>query len=266
MITNQSDHFSVGANLFGVVMAAQQKQWDSLDKMIHGFQQACQKLKYAKIPVVAAPYGMTVGGLEVCLGADVQVYAETCAGLVEVGVGLIPGGGGCLNLTWRALENAPEGADVIIDPLVAQVFKNIAMANVATSAMMAQHYGYFRQETASRGWARQLYEAKRRAIALAETGYHLPAPRAHKLLGESGIATISMLRTLGRRWLRHRVRRFHRTQARLRAVRRSGGAAAPSPSSRCSTWSARSSSSLCGEQKSQERMQHMLMNNKPLRN
>ncbi|MCB9584063.1 MAG: 3-hydroxyacyl-CoA dehydrogenase/enoyl-CoA hydratase family protein [Polyangiaceae bacterium] len=270
VITNQGDHFSVGANLFGVVMAAQQKQWDSLDKMIHGFQQACQKLKYAKIPVVAAPYGMTVGGgLEVCLGADaVQAYAETYAGLVEVGVGLIPGGGGCLNLTWRALENLPEGADVIIDPLVAQVFKNIAMANVATSAMMAQQYGYFRQgDGISYDKARQLYEAKRRAIAMAETGYHPPAPRAHKLLGESGIATISMLvDTLVAGGFATEYDGFIARKLAYVLCGGQGGAAAPVTEQQMLDLEREVFLSLCGEQKSQERMQYMLMNNKPLRN
>jgi len=270
IIANQGDHFSVGANLFGVVVAAQQQQWAELDKMINGFQQACQQLKYSKIPVVAAPYGMTVGGgLEVCLGADaVQAYAETYSGLVEVGVGLIPGGGGCLNLTWRALENIPEGADALVDPFVAQVFKNIAMANVATSAMMAQQYGYFRHtDGISYDKARQLYEAKQRAIGMAEAGYHPPAPRAHKLLGESGIATISMLvDTLVAGGFATEYDGFIARKLAYVLCGGAGGAAAPVTEQQMLDLEREVFLSLCGEQKSLERMQHMLMKNKPLRN
>ena len=106
----------MGANLFGVVVAAQQKQWDELDNMVNALQQAGQRMKYSRVPVVAAPFGMAVGGgLEVCLASNaVQAAAETYAGLVEVGVGLIPGGGGCLNLVWRALEGFVEGSDIIV--------------------------------------------------------------------------------------------------------------------------------------------------------
>ncbi len=170
IIANEGEHFSVGANLFGVVVAAQQKQWDELDKMVNALQQACQRMKYAKVPVVAAPYGMAVGGgLEVCLAADaIQAAAETYAGLVEVGVGLVPAGGGCLNLVWRALEGVPEGADVIVQSLVAAVFKNIATANVATSALMAQELGYFRKtDGISFDKARVASDAKARAIGMA---------------------------------------------------------------------------------------------------
>ena len=103
----------VGANLFLVAMAAGQKQWDQLRQMVALYQGAIQRLKYASVPVVAAPYGMTLGGgLELCLGCTrLQAAAETYAGLVEVGVGLIPGGAGTLNMLWRAMENIPAGVD-----------------------------------------------------------------------------------------------------------------------------------------------------------
>jgi len=94
LVANDGEHFCVGANLFLVAMAAGQKQWDAIRDMVKSFQLACQRMKYASVPVVAAPFGMTLGGgLEVCLGASaVQAAAETYAGLVEVGVGLVPGG------------------------------------------------------------------------------------------------------------------------------------------------------------------------------
>jgi 3-hydroxyacyl-CoA dehydrogenase len=270
VILNQGDHFSVGANLFGVLIAAQQKQWPELDKMIAALQTAVQALKYAKVPIVAAPYGMTVGGgLEVCLGcASVQAAAETYAGQVEVGVGLVPAGGGCMNLVWRALEGVPEGADVIVQSLVAAVFKNIAMANVATSAAMAQELGYFRRSDGiSFDRARQNSEAKARAIGLAEAGYHPPVPRAHKLPGESGIATIGML-------VDSMVAGGYATEydgliaKQLARVLCGGaaGAAAPVSEQQVLDLEREVFLSLCGEQRTLDRMQYMLMNNKPLRN
>src|SRR5690606_3878833 len=148
------------------------------------YQGATQRLKYAHVPVVAAPFGMTLGGgLELCFGCDaVQAAAETYAGLVEVGVGLIPGGAGTLNMLWRALEGIPEGTTANTYDSVSLVSKDIAMADVATSGPLAQHKGYFRLAGGiSFDRARQLYEAKQRALGLARGGYHPPIPRAHRL-------------------------------------------------------------------------------------
>lgn len=270
IIANEGEHFSVGANLFGVVVAAQQKQWDELDKMVNALQQACQKMKYAKVPVVAAPFGMAVGGgLEVCLASDaVQAAAETYAGLVEVGVGLIPAGGGCLNLVWRALEGVPEGADVIVQSLVAAVFKNIATANVATSALMAQELGYFRKSDGiSFDKARVASDAKARAIGMAESGYHAPTPRSYVLPGESGVATISMLvdTMVAGGFATEYDGVIARKLARILCGGASG-AAGPVSEQRMLDLERETFLSLCGEQRTLDRMQHMLMNNKPLRN
>jgi 3-hydroxyacyl-CoA dehydrogenase len=270
VIANQGDHFSLGANLFGVVVAAQQKQWDELGKLVDALQQAGQKMKYAKIPVVAAPFGMAVGGgLEVCLAADaVQAAAETYAGLVEVGVGLIPAGGGCTNLLWRALEGIPEGADVIVQSLVAAVFKNIAMANVATSAEMAKELGYFRKtDGISFDKARLVTEAKARALGMAEAGYHPPAPKSYKLPGESGVATISMLvDTLVSGGFATEYDGFIARKLAHILCGGAGGAAAPVSEQQILDLEREAFISLCGEQRTLDRMQHMLMNNKPLRN
>ncbi|MGO8991787.1 MAG: 3-hydroxyacyl-CoA dehydrogenase/enoyl-CoA hydratase family protein, partial [Polyangiaceae bacterium] len=196
VIANDGEHFCVGANLFLVVMAAGQKAWDQIRQMVRGYQNATQRLKYATVPVVAAPYGMTLGGgLELCFACDeVQAAAETYSGLVEVGVGLLPGGAGNMNMLWRALDAIPEGANVNTYEYVTQVFKNIAMAKVATSAEEGRALGYFRNtDGVSFDRARQLTEAKKRAIGLAEAGYHPPVPRAFTLPGENGIATLSMM-------------------------------------------------------------------------
>lgn len=270
VIANQGEHFSVGANLFGVVVAAQQQQWDALGELVHALQQAGQRLKYARVPVVAAPFGMTVGGgLEVCLASDaVQASAETYAGLVEVGVGLIPAGGGCTNLVWRSLEGIPEGADVIVQSLTSQVFKNIAMANVATSAEMAKEYGYFRKtDGVTFDKARLVSEAKARALGLAESGYHPPAPRSHLLPGESGIATLGMMvDTLVAGGYATEYDGFIARKLARILCGGEAGAAAPVTEQQMLDLEREAFLSLCGEERTLARMQHMLMNNRPLRN
>jgi 3-hydroxyacyl-CoA dehydrogenase len=270
LIYNTGEFFCVGANLFAVVMAAQQKQWDGLREMIRGYQYATQKMKYATVPVVAAPYNMTLGGgLELCFGCDeVQAASETYSGLVEVGVGLIPGGAGTMNMLWRALEGVPEGVDVDTYAFVTQVFKNIALAKVATSAEEGKASGFFRAtDGVSFDRARQLHEAKQRVLGLAGSGYHPPIPRAYKLPGESGIATLKMMvNTLvaGGYASEHDAK----IAMKLAEVLCGGanGATGPVSEDRVLELEREAFLSLCGEPKSQERMQFMLMNNKPLRN
>jgi 3-hydroxyacyl-CoA dehydrogenase len=270
VFANQGEHFCVGANLMLVVMSATAKQWDDIRSMVKGFQSACQRMKYASVPVVAAPYGMTLGGgLEVCLGAgSVQAAAETYAGLVEVGVGLIPGGGGTMNLLWRAFEGVPEGATVDSYALVTQVFKNVAMVRVATSAEEAKALGYMRrQDGTSFDRARLLTDAKARALGLAGSGWHPPPPRAYVLPGESGMATIEMMvRTLvdAGQASEHDAK----IAMKLGQVLCGGasGASHEVTEDEMLELEREAFISLCGEAKSLERMQSMLMNNKPLRN
>ncbi|HZU83608.1 MAG TPA: 3-hydroxyacyl-CoA dehydrogenase/enoyl-CoA hydratase family protein, partial [Polyangiaceae bacterium] len=270
LVTNGGEHFCVGANLLLVVMAAGQKQWDAIRDMAAGLQGANQRMKYARVPVVAAPFGMTLGGgLEVCLGAgSVQAAAETYAGLVEVGVGLVPAGGGCMNLLWRAFEGVPEGASVDPYALVTQVFKNIALARVATSAEDAKAAGYFRrQDGVSFDRSRLLTEAKARAVGLAESGWHPPAPRAYTLPGESGIATLEMMvRTLvdAGQASEHDAEIANKLAQVLCGG--PGGSSHEVTEDEMLELEREAFVSLCGEPKSQERMQYMLLNNKPLRN
>ncbi|MGH7297728.1 MAG: 3-hydroxyacyl-CoA dehydrogenase NAD-binding domain-containing protein [Polyangiaceae bacterium] len=270
VLANQGEHFCVGANLFLVVMAAGQQQWSQITDLVKGFQLACQRMKYASVPVVAAPYGMALGGgLELCLGAgSVQAAAETYAGLVEVGVGLVPGGGGTMNLLWRALEGVPDGATVDTYALVTQVFKNVAMARVATSAEEGKAYGYFRRDSGvSFDKARLLTDAKARAIGLARSGWHPPAPRAYVLPGESGIATLSMM--VGTLVEAGQATAHDAKIATRLAGLLCGGVSGSShevTEDEMLELEREAFVSLCGEPRSQERMQSMLMNNKPLRN
>jgi 3-hydroxyacyl-CoA dehydrogenase len=270
VVANQGEHFCVGANLLLVVMSASQKQWTEIGDMVKNFQLACQRMKYATVPVVAAPYGMALGGgLEVCLGAgNVQAAAETYAGLVEVGVGLVPGGGGTMNLLWRALEGVPDGATVDTYALVTQIFKNVALARVATSAEEAKAYGYFRREDGvSFDRARVLTDAKARAIGLAKSGWHPPARRAYVLPGESGIATLKMM--VGTLVEAGQASDHDAKIAVKLAEILCGGVSGSShevTEDEMLEIEREAFVSLAGEPKSQERMQFMLMNNKPLRN
>jgi 3-hydroxyacyl-CoA dehydrogenase len=270
VVANEGDHFCVGANLLLVVMAASQQQWDQIRDMVKGYQYATQRLKYARVPVVAAPYGMTLGGgLELCYGAGhVQAAAETYSGLVEVGVGLIPGGAGTLNMLWRALEGIPEGTAANTYEYVTQVFKNIALAKIATSAEEAKGLGYFRRtDGVSFDKARLVVEAKKRAIGLAESGYHPPTPRAYRLPGESGIATLSMMvdtLVAGGYASEHDAKIARKLAVVLCGGK--GGASRDVTEDEMLDLEREAFLSLCGEAKSQERMQFMLMNNKPLRN
>jgi 3-hydroxyacyl-CoA dehydrogenase len=270
VLVNQGEHFCVGANLLLVVMNASQGQFEPIKEMVKNYQYGTQRMKYARVPVVVAPYGMTLGGgLELCFGGDaVQAAAETYSGLVEVAVGLIPGGAGTLNMLWRALEGIPEGANVNTYEYVTQVFKNIALAKVATSAEEAKGLGYFRRtDGVSFDKARQVSEAKARAILMAEAGYHPPTPRAYRLPGESGIATLGMMvdtLVAGGYASEHDAKIARKLAGVLCGG--VGGATRDVTEDEMLELEREAFVSLCGEPKSQERMQYMLMNNKPLRN
>jgi 3-hydroxyacyl-CoA dehydrogenase len=270
LVFNEGEFFCVGANLFMVVMAASNKAWDQIGTMVKGYQDATQRMKYARVPIVAAPYNMTLGGgLELCFAcSEVQAAAETYSGLVEVGVGLIPGGAGTLNMLWRAFEGIPEGMQVDPYAVVTQVFKNIALAKVATSAEEAKAFGYFRRnDGVSFDRARQLAEAKARVIGLASSGYHPPAPKTHVLPGESGIATLKMMvgTLVDSGYASEHDGKIATKLAEVLCGGR-GGAAREVTEAQMLELEREAFVSLCGEPKSQERMQFMLMNNKPLRN
>ncbi|MEZ4440175.1 MAG: 3-hydroxyacyl-CoA dehydrogenase NAD-binding domain-containing protein [Polyangiaceae bacterium] len=270
VLFNQGDNFCVGANLLLVAAAAGQGQFDQIESLVKRYQDATQRMKYASVPVVAAPFQMTLGGgLELCFGCDaVQASLETYSGLVEVGVGLIPGGAGTLNMLWRALEGIPEGVEVDTYAVVTQVFKNIAMAKVATSAHEAMELGFFRRtDGVSFDRARQLYEAKQRVIGLAEAGYHPPAPKAYKLPGESGIATLSMMvNTLVAGGFATEHDAFIANKLAVVLCGGVSGASHEVTEQEILDLEREAFVSLCGHEKSQARMQHFLMNNKPLRN
>jgi 3-hydroxyacyl-CoA dehydrogenase len=270
VIANEGEHFCVGANLMLVLMAAQSGEWEQLRSMVKKLHVAMQRMKYSTVPVVAAPFGMALGGgLELCLASTaVQAAAETYSGLVEVGVGIIPGGAGTLNMLWRALEGVPEGAQLNTLEIVTQTFKNIALAKVATSADEAKMLGYFRKtDGVSFDRSRLVTEAKAKAIGIADSGYHPPAPRSYVLPGESGIATLSMMvdTLVAGGYASEHDAKIARKLAEVLSGGRGGNQRAVTEDEMLEL-ERETFVSLCGEPKSQERMQYMLMNNKPLRN
>src|SRR4030095_3573558 len=133
VVGSEAQNFSAGANLMLVVLEAQGGNWDEVDMMLRAFQDSTQALRYADVPVVVAPAGLTLGGgCEIALHGDrVQAAAESYIGLVEVGVGLVPGGGGTKEMLARAVEGVSQTSDLL--PLVQRVFETIGFAKVATS-------------------------------------------------------------------------------------------------------------------------------------
>jgi 3-hydroxyacyl-CoA dehydrogenase len=197
VVGNQGQNFSVGANLMLVLLGAQEEDWDELDLAIRAFQQATMSLRYSPKPVVVAPFQMTFGGgCEMTLHADrARAAAETYIGLVEVGVGLIPAGGGTKEMLVRALDSIPPGvteADPF--PFVKRAFETIAMAKVATSAAEAKSLGFLREEDSySMNADRLIADAKQEVLALASTGYTQPQQRRDvPALGNAALSTIKL--------------------------------------------------------------------------
>ncbi|HEX8291119.1 MAG TPA: 3-hydroxyacyl-CoA dehydrogenase NAD-binding domain-containing protein [Pyrinomonadaceae bacterium] len=197
VVGNQGQNFSVGANLMLVLLGAQEEEWDDLDLAVRAFQQGTMSLRYSPKPVVVAPFQMTFGGgCEMTLHADrARAAAETYIGLVEVGVGLIPAGGGTKEMLVRALDSIPPGvteADPF--PFVKRAFETVAMAKVATSAAEAKALGFLREEDSySMNADRLIADAKQEVLALASTGYSRPQQRTDVLaLGNSALSTIKL--------------------------------------------------------------------------
>lgn len=193
VIGNQGKNFCVGANLGMILMEAQDDNIFELDFVVRSFQQAMMKIKYATKPVVAAPFGMTLGGgAEVCLpAAHIQATTETYMGLVEVGVGLIPGGGGNVNLYTKHLKGLPNGVQMDYQNIATKVFETIAMAKVSTSGEEARDHNFLDfADGVSVNSDHQIYDAKQAALALYEGGYTPPKREKIPVAGEPGYATL----------------------------------------------------------------------------
>src|SRR5467141_3979997 len=278
VIANQAVNFSVGANLMLVLVGAQEQEWDELHMAVKQFQNINLAIKYAPKPVVAAPQGMALGGgCEIGLhAARIHSAAEAYIGLVEVGVGLIPGGGGTKEMLIRANENAASGDDLDLFHTLRPFFENIATAKVGTSAEECRDIGYLRRtDTYSMNHERLVADAKQTALALVRGGWKPSASSWQegaqstqiKVLGESFLAAAKMAIHLMARggyasdYDAHVARKLANILA---------GGALSSPQFVSEQYvldlEREAFVSLCGEKKTQERIAHTLKTGKPLRN
>jgi 3-hydroxyacyl-CoA dehydrogenase len=278
VIANQATNFSVGANLMLVLIGAQEQEWDELHIAVKQFQNVNLAIKYAPKPVVAAPQGMALGGgCEISLhAAKIHAAAEAYIGLVETGVGLIPGGGGTKEMLIHANENAASGDELDLFHTLKPVFENIAMAKVGTSAEECRELGYLRRgDVVSLNRERLVEDAKQTALGLARGGWKPTASSWQegaqttqiKVLGESFLAAAKMAIHL-------MVRGGYASDYDAHVARKLGnilaGGALSAPQLVSEQYvldlEREAFVSLCGEKKTQERIAHTLKTGKPLRN
>jgi 3-hydroxyacyl-CoA dehydrogenase len=269
VVANQGENFSAGANLMLILMEAQEGNWDELDAVVRQFQAATNRIEQCAVPVVTVPHGLTLGGgCEVTMaGRAVRAAAETYIGLVEVGAGVIPAGGGCLRLYLRNVATVPDPSDVY--PAFRKTFETIGMAKVATSAEEARDLGFLRaQDTWSMNGDHRVADAKDLALGLARAGFEPRRPdQAIPVMGRAGFALAdSVLFNMQEgRYVSEHDRKVGRELARILS-----GGDIPGPT----TVSAQhlldlereAFLRLCGEKKTLERMQAILKTGKPLRN
>jgi 3-hydroxyacyl-CoA dehydrogenase len=270
VIGNQAVNFSVGANLMLVLIGAQEGEWDDIHMAVRQFQRVNMAIKYAPRPVVAAPQGMALGGgCEISLhSARIHAAAEAYLGLVETGVGLIPGGGGTKEMLIRANEQSAGGEDLNLFHALKPVFENIAMAKVSTSGEEARSMGYLRpSDLIAMNRERQIADAKQTALAMVRAGYHPPAPAQIRVLGEEFLAGAKIA-------IHMMIRGGYATEydgvvgRKLASVLAGGAITAPQivPEQYVLDLEREAFVSLCGERKTQERIAHTLKTGKPLRN
>ncbi|MBD90336.1 MAG: hypothetical protein CL940_08365 [Deltaproteobacteria bacterium] len=271
VLANEAPNFSAGANLMMVVMYANQGKFDDIENMVKAFQDANQRMTYLAKPVVAAPHGLTLGGgCEMALAADcMMVDKETYMGLVEVGVGLIPGGVGTLNLLKRAFRGVPAKGGFDRFALVQRVFETIAMAKVATGGgeVFSLGFGSHTDEIVMNR-DRRVRDAKLRARYMADRGYTAPRPAENLVLpGATGSATLDF-GVYGMAQGGFVSEHDQLIASKLANVLCGGQTNGRSPVSEEHVLDLEREAfmSLVGEPKTIERMQYMLMNNKPLRN
>ncbi|HET9743402.1 MAG TPA: 3-hydroxyacyl-CoA dehydrogenase NAD-binding domain-containing protein [Terriglobales bacterium] len=277
VISNDAAHFSVGANIMLLLMAIHEEEWDEVDLAIRGFQGMTQAIKFCPKPVVTAAFGMCLGGgTEISLhSASRQPHAELYMGLVEVGVGLLPGGGGCKEMLLRAIDSAssirPAGRAESVELMEAmkKTFETVAMAKVSTSAVEARNIGFLSDaDVITMNRDRLLTDAKRRALELVKEGYSAPVMRTDiPAPGESILATLKLgihMMRQGEFISDHEVK----IGTKVAEVLCGGNVTPGTPVSEqyLLDLEREAFKSLCGEKKTQERIQYTLKTGKTLRN
>jgi 3-hydroxyacyl-CoA dehydrogenase len=277
VITNDSTNFSVGANLMLLLMSVQEEEWDDVDLVIRQFQAMTQAIKFSPKPVVVAPFGLTLGGgTEISLHAPaLQPHIELYTGLVEVGVGLLPGGGGCKEMLLRAIDSAESirpggrGESVELMEAMKKAFETIGTAKVATSAQEARALGFLRDsDRITMNRDRVLSDAKERALDMVRADYEPPQPRTNiPAPGENILAALKLgvhLMHQGGYITDHEVK----IGTKVAEVLCGGNVSPGTPVSEqyILDLEREAFKSLCGEKKTQERIQYTLKTGKTLRN
>jgi 3-hydroxyacyl-CoA dehydrogenase len=277
VLTNDAQNFSVGANLMLLLMSIQEEEWDDVDLAIRQFQGMTQAIKFSPKPVVIAPFGLALGGgCEVSLhGAARQPHAELYMGLVEVGVGLLPGGGGCKEMLLRAVDSAssirPDGRGESVELMEAmkKAFETIATAKVSTSANEARGFGFLSSsDRVTMNRERVLSDAKARALELTHAGYEPPVMRTDiPAPGENILAALKMGVHLMRQggFISDHEQKL---ATKIAEVLCAGNVTPGTPESEQYVLDLEREAfkSLCGEKKTQERIQFTLKTGKTLRN
>lgn len=273
VITNDAPNFSVGANLMLLLMGVQEEEWDEIDLAIRAFQGMTQAIKFSPKPVVVAPFAMTLaGGAEISLHAAArQPHAELYMGLVEVGVGLLPGGGGCKELVLRAIDSVRLGRGESIELMerIRRTFETIGMAKVSTSAHEAQGLALLSEsDRITMNRDRLLSDAKERALELVRAGYEPPRMRTDiPAPGENMLAAVKLgihMMRQGEFITEYEVK----IGTKVAEVLCGGNVTPGTPVSEqyFLDLEREAFKSLCGEKKTQERIQYTLKTGKTLRN
>jgi 3-hydroxyacyl-CoA dehydrogenase len=278
VIANHATNFSVGANIFMVLVNAKEKKWDELHKMVKGLQDTLMAVKYFDKPVVAAPAGMALGGgCEICLHAHkVRPAAESYIGLVEVGVGVVPAGGGCKELLIRNTENiftVGKGGiynrQIELKPFVARAFETIAMAKVSRSAQEAINMGILRKtDKFSTNRDFLIDDAKKTVQAMLLEGFTPLRPRDDiRVMGKDGLAVLEQALYVMNK--SNFISDYDREVAGKVAYVLCGGDVFMDTvvnEQYILDLEREAFVSLCGNEKTQARIEHMLTTGKPLRN
>ena len=268
VIGNQGENFSAGANLMLLLLEAQEENWDDLNMIIKAFQQMVMSLRYSARPVVAAPFGLALGGgCEVSMGADaIHSAAEVYTGLVEVGVGLIPAGTGTKEIYVRNFKKCLPGADPL--PFLRNAFETVALAKASRSVLDAKRLGYYAEsDTFSMNADRVIQDAKNVVLRLAKN-YRQPQPRTDILLtGRAGYAYLQagiyLMREAG--FISEYDQKLGQKVA---WIMTGGDLTEPTRVNEQFMLDLEREAflSLLGEPKTQDRIRHMLKTGKPLRN
>lgn len=269
VIGNEGQNFSAGANLAMLFMYAVDQEFDEIDLMVRTFQNTMTKARFSSVPVVAATSGLVLGGgCELSLHCDaIQAHAESYVGLVEVGVGLIPGGGGTKEMTLRAADDFTPG-DPELNTLQ-EYFMNIATAKVATSAAEARNMHIMRGgDDITLNRTRLLTDAKEKVLALSDAGYTQPVPRENiKVQGKAALAMFHA-GISGMKYGSYISEHDQKIGQKLAWIMAGGDLSAPTKVSEQYLLDLEREAflSLCGEPKTLERIQSILFKGKPLRN